>query len=99
MAPSAPAMSDMPSMSMAPSASAMTGAVTDSPAADLRTKLNLALGEHIVFAAKATEAALGGRNEEFAAYGDLLNKNGTEIGATIGSVYGADAEDAFNKIW
>ena len=86
-------------MSMAPGASATTGAVTESPAADLRTKLNLALGEHIIFASKATGAALGGRADEFAAYGDLLNKNGTDIGAMIGSVYGADAEDAFNKIW
>jgi hypothetical protein len=83
----------------APSGSAMTGSVTDSPAADLRTKLDLALGEHIIFAAKATEAALGGRSDEFAAYGALLNKNGTDIGATIGSVYGADAADAFNTIW
>ena len=99
-APSSGPMSMAPSMSMEPTGSATTGGVvTDSPAADLRTKLNLALGEHIIFASKATGAALGGRAEEFAAYGDLLNKNGTEIGATIGSVYGAEAEDAFNKIW
>ena len=64
-----------------------------------RSKLDLALGEHIIFASKATGAALGGRNEEFAAYGDLLNKNGTDIGAMIGAAYGKDAEDAFNKIW
>ena len=99
-APSDAMMSHDPAMSAAPSGSATAGGViTDSPAADLRTKLDLALGEHIVFAAKATEAALGGRTEEFAAYGDLLNKNGTEIGATIGSVYGSDAADQFNKIW
>jgi hypothetical protein len=100
MAPSDGMMSQMPSMSAGPSASAMTGAVTtDTAAADLRTNLNLALGEHIIFASKATGAALGGRTAEFAAYGDLLNKNGTEIGATIGSVFGTEAEDAFNKIW
>ena len=93
-------MSHEPAMSGAPSGSAATGAVmTDSAAADLRTKLDLALGEHIVFAAKATEAALGGRSAEFAAYGDLLNKNGTDIGAMIGSVFGAPAADSFNKIW
>jgi len=73
--------------------------MTDTAAADLRTKLDLALGEHIIYAAKATEAALGGRAGEFAAYGDLLNKNGTDIGAMIGSVYGAGAADQFNKIW
>jgi hypothetical protein len=100
-APSSGGMSMAPSdaMSMAPSASMSGTVMTDSPAADLRTKLNLALGEHIIFASKATGAALGGRADEFAAYGDLLNKNGTELGATIGSVYGAEAADAFNKIW
>jgi len=78
---------------------AAAGVMTDTAAADLRTKLDLALGEHIIYAAKATEAALGGRAGEFAAYGDLLNKNGTDIGAMIGSVYGAGAADQFNKIW
>jgi len=73
--------------------------MTDGAAADLRTKLDLALGEHIILASKATSAALGGRNDEFAAYGALLNTNGTDIGAMIGAAYGADAKDAFNKIW
>ena len=99
-APSDGMMSHGAAMSAAPSGSAVSGtAMTDTAAADLRTRLNLALGEHIIFASKATGAALGGRSAEFAAYGDLLNKNGTDIGAMIGSVYGADAADAFNKIW
>ena len=99
-APSTATMSHDPMMSASPSGSAMTGAlVTDSPAADLRAKLDLALGEHIIFASKATSAALGGRTEEFAAYGDLLNKNGTDLGDMIGAAYGASAKDAFNKIW
>jgi hypothetical protein len=93
----APSMAPSDGMSMAPSAGG--AAVTESAAADLRTNLNLALGEHLIFAAKATGAALDGRSDEFAAYGDLLNKNGTEIGATIGAAYGTEAEDAFNKIW
>ncbi len=93
----APSMSMAPTESMAPSTG--TAVIVDSPAADLRTNLNLALGEHIIFASKATGAALGGRADEFAAYGELLNKNGTELGATIASVYGAEAGDAFNKIW
>ncbi|MGK2851236.1 MAG: hypothetical protein ACSLFN_10050 [Candidatus Limnocylindrales bacterium] len=73
--------------------------MTDSAAADLRTALNLKLSEHLIFAAKATGAALGGRADEFAAYGGLLNTNGTDLGDMIGSVYGAEAKDAFNKIW
>ena len=94
-ATSAPAMTDH--MSMAPGGSATP--MTDGAAADLRTKLDLALGEHIILASKATGAALGGRNDEFAAYGALLNTNGTDIGAMIAAAYGSDAKDAFNKIW
>ena len=88
-------------MSHDPSGSpdAMGEVMTDSAAADLRAKIDLALGEHIILAAKATDAALGGRSDEFAAYGGLLNTNGTDIGALLGSVYGADAKDAFNAIW
>ncbi|HYH92016.1 MAG TPA: hypothetical protein VD763_02565 [Candidatus Saccharimonadales bacterium] len=86
-------------MSMAPSPSAGGEVVTDSAAADLRTTLNLKLGEHLILASKATNAALGARNDEFAAYGELLNTNGTDLGEMIGSVYGDDAKDAFNGIW
>ena len=96
-APSDAMMSHGPSM--APSGSPAGEAMTESPAADLRTTLDLALGEHLILAAKATNAALGGRSDEFAAYGDLLNKNGTDIGAMIGSVYGDEAKDQFNGIW
>ena len=73
--------------------------VTDSKAADLRTTVNLKLSEHIVLAIKAVDAALGGRSAEFTAYGDLLNTNGTDIGALIGQVYGAVAAKSFNGIW
>jgi hypothetical protein len=98
--PSDAMMSHEPMVSASPSGSATTGAaMTDSAAADLRTKLDLALGEHIILATKATGAALGGRTEEFAAYGDLLNQNGTAIGDMIGAAYGPEAKDAFNKIW
>jgi hypothetical protein len=95
--PSAAPMSHEPE-SMAPPASG--GAIViDSAAADLRTQLNLALAEHIIFASKATGAALGSRADEFAAYGELLNTNGTDIGAAIGGLYGDDAKDQFNQIW
>jgi len=92
--------SQSPAMSSSPTGSATTGAVmTDTAAADLRTKLDLALGEHIIFASKATGAALGGRADEFAAYGALLNKNGTDLGDMIGAAFGSSAKDTFNKIW
>ncbi len=90
------APSDAPSTEPGPSAATV---MTDTAAADLRTQLDLKLGAHIIFASKATGAALGGRADEFAAYGGLLNTNGTDLGAMIGSVYGADAETQFNLIW
>lgn len=70
-----------------------------SDAATLRTDLNYMLGEHLMLTAKATDAALGGRTDQFNAYADLLNQNGTDLGAYLGTVYGAEAEDQFNQIW
>ena len=70
-----------------------------SDAANLRTDLNYLLGEHLILAAKATGAALDGRTDQFEAYGGLLNTNGTDLGAAIGSIYGAEAEDEWNRIW
>jgi hypothetical protein len=71
----------------------------DSKAADLRVSLNLLLSEHLIFAAKATGAALGGRNDEFSAYGALLNSNGNDVGDMVGAAYGDDAKTQFNAIW
>jgi hypothetical protein len=82
--------------SPAPQASAPA---TASKAADLRVSLDYLLGEHLILASKATGAALGGRNDEFAAYGALLNQNGTDLGAMIGAAYGNDAQAKFNQIW
>ncbi|MEO7118965.1 MAG: copper amine oxidase, partial [Candidatus Limnocylindrales bacterium] len=89
-------MTSEPSMSPGASGDPMA---TDSMAADLRVGLDLKLGEHIILALKATNAALGARTEEFTAYGDLLNTNGTDIGAMIGAAYGPEAEGQFNLIW
>ena len=86
---------------MSPDASHVMGGDADltSDAANLRTDLDYLLGEHLILAAKATGAALGGRTDQFTAYGGLLNTNGTDLGAAIGSVYGAEAEDEWNRIW
>ena len=86
---------------MSPDESMDMGGGTDitSAAANLRTDLDYLLGEHLILAAKATGAALDGRTDQFEAYGGLLNTNGTDLGAAIGSVNGADAEDEWNRIW
>ena len=75
-----------------------SGAV-DSPAANLRNTLNLALREHAILAAMATGSALGGRTAEFDAAVGAVDANSIDIAKAIGSVYGADAEKAFLPLW
>jgi hypothetical protein len=86
---------------MSPDESMDMGGESDiaSAAANVRTDLDYLLGEHLILAAKATGAALDGRTDQFEAYGGLLNTNGTDLGAAIGSIYGAEAEDEWNRIW
>jgi hypothetical protein len=72
---------------------------SSSPATGLRAALNLALREHVFLAAVATNAALGGRQAEFEAAAAALDANSMEISKAIGSVYGADAEQAFLPLW
>jgi hypothetical protein len=72
---------------------------TDTPAAGLRTLLNLALREHVYLASAATSAALGGRDAEFKAAANALDANSVAIAQAIGSVYGAEAEKAFLPLW
>jgi hypothetical protein len=69
------------------------------PAAALRTTLNVALREHAYLAAAATNAALGGRDAEFKAAAAALDGNSVDIAKAIGSVYGAEAEQAFLPLW
>jgi hypothetical protein len=71
----------------------------DTPAASLRTVLNLALREHVYLASAATGAALGGRDAEFKAAAGALDANSVAIAKAIGSVYGPDAEKAFLPLW
>jgi hypothetical protein len=76
----------------------ITGDAT-TPAVGFRTALDQLLQEHLFLATFATDAAIGGRTDEFNAAAKALNTNGTDIGAAIGKVYGADAQDKFNEIW
>jgi hypothetical protein len=68
-------------------------------AADLRAALTSLLGEHVLLAASATGAALGGREAQFQAAAGALDANSIDISKAIGSVYGADAETAFLAAW
>jgi PBP1b-binding outer membrane lipoprotein LpoB len=70
-----------------------------SPAADLRAGMNHLLSEHTFLAAMATDAALDGRDDEFAAAAAVLDTNTVDLADAIGSVYGEDAGDAFLELW
>ena len=72
---------------------------TMTPAAGLRTALNVAMREHVYLAAAATGAALGGRDDEFKAAAGALDANSVAIAQAIGSVYGKDAGAAFLPLW
>jgi hypothetical protein len=69
------------------------------PAAGLRVGLNALLSEHVYLAAAATGAALGGRQPEFEAAAAALDANSVDVAKAIGSVYGAEAEQAFLPLW
>jgi len=72
---------------------------TGSPAAGLRSALNLAFREHVVLAAMATGSALGNRGAEFKAAAEALDANSVDIANAIGSVYGPGAQEAFLPLW
>ena len=67
-------------------------------AADLRANL-VALGvQHQDLTMHAVDAALDG-SANAKQVGSDLYKNGTDIGAAVGSVYGKGAETTFNTVW
>ena len=84
-----------PMMSRSSHMAASSGA----KAAELRAGLNTLLSEHVLLAASATGAALGGRAEEFKSAATALDANSVSISKAIGSVYGPDAEAAFLPLW
>jgi hypothetical protein len=86
---------------LAPAIATKNGLTGDpmTSAVGFRTALDQLLQEHMFLTTFATDAAIGGRTDEFNAAADVLNKNGTEIGAAIGTIYGQDAQDKFNDIW
>jgi hypothetical protein len=69
-----------------------------SPAIDTRATLGRQLGEHAVLAAFAMQKGLDGA-PDFEAAAEALNGNTEDLTATITSVYGEEAGNAFNKQW
>ncbi len=71
----------------------------DSSAAGLRIALNTLLSEHVYLAARATGAALGGRQVDFRAAAAALDGDSEDIIRAVASVYGEDAGRAFGPLW
>ena len=86
-------------LSVACAPTMMAKPTSATPAAGLRTGLNTLLSEHVILAAAATGAALGGRDAEFKAAAGALDANSVDLSKAIGSVYGAGAEKAFLALW
>ena len=72
---------------------------TAGKAADFRVHLNSLLGEHMLLGARATDAALAGRSDEYAAYAGLLTRNATDLGDLLGGALGTDAQNRFDQLW
>ena len=67
-------------------------------AADLRATLVSFGTEHMGLTYGAISSALQGSKSAEADKADLI-KNGTDLGAAVGSIYGKDAETTFDSVW
>lgn len=74
-------------------------ATTATPAADLRAGLNTLLAEHVFFAGAAVNEALQGNTPGFEAAAGALDENSVALSEAVGSVYGAEAGEAFLGLW
>lgn len=71
----------------------------DGSAAGLRVALNRLLGEHVLLAAGATNAALDGRAAEFESAAAALDENSVDLTSAITAVYGEEAGASFLEQW
>lgn len=86
------------SNNMSSSSSSDPNAAISSKAADLRANLVSMGTEHMDLVYTGVSAALQGDKSAEADKAALI-KNGHDIGAAVGSVYGKEAETTFNKVW
>ena len=71
----------------------------NSPAADVRARIAVLMGEHTYVLAKLTVAATTGRKDEFGAYADLLAANGVELSGVLSKAIGETAGRRFAQSW
>lgn len=81
------------------SPSASVGTAADSKAADLKARLDLLLGEHVMVIAKDSLAATANRSDEYKGYATLLTVNGSALTAVMASAFGTSAASSFDQIW
>ena len=70
----------------------------DSKAADLRTRIDLLLGEQVMVVAKQAVAA-SNRTDEYAGYATLLTTNANSLVDVMRSAYGNSAASQFDQAW
>ena len=92
MAPTEEAMADEDMAAMDP-------LMLDGTAAGLRVALNRLLGEHVLLAASATNAALDGRTADFESAAAELDNNSVDLTSAISAVYGEEAGASFLEQW
>ncbi|MGH9002152.1 MAG: hypothetical protein ACRDYV_03395 [Acidimicrobiia bacterium] len=68
-------------------------------AAQTRSTLNGLLQEHVILAAAATGATLGGRSDEFTAAGTALEANSNALTAALAGVFGDEVAKTFDPLW
>jgi hypothetical protein len=71
----------------------------ETPGASLRVGLNNLMREHALLLAATTDAAFGGRKDEFNAAANALDANSQELATAIGTYYGADGRTQFYELW
>jgi hypothetical protein len=71
----------------------------DTAAANLLTTLDSLLREHVELTATMTDAALGGRTDEYNAAAGAVDANSVELSKAISTVYSDDQGTAFLALW
>lgn len=95
----APATTEAPATTMAMAEEMSTGAeATSSPAASLRAVLTAQLQEHVYLAGIAVYNAVT-NPDAFEASAGVLDANSQDLAATVASVYGENAGEAFLGLW
>jgi hypothetical protein len=91
-------LSSGPTASTSPSASPSPVRPAQSKAADLRTQLDLLLGEHTMLVAKQAVAA-SNHTDEYSGYLTLLASNANSLVDVLRSAYGNGAANQFAQAW